>query len=700
MIRTLPNLWRRWRQSRRAAHRLDVLLAQADPSLELAERNQWLIELAHWLHDGGTLEDGLDGEVAYPPHARLRYLLHVLRRNPAWRATVGATLRATLDECDTVSLLCDTGMPTRAGLWGAFVERVQAALIPAAPNTHNLSALVSLMFYRERDAEWLREMPPALVSDLCELLREGHDGTAPDSASGLSASLLAAMNSLACQIASTGLSQPVRVRLDERRIEALPFYRLGRAMQAVGDAYDAAYGAAPSEALAGPPNQRLLQEVNYLRGLLDHCQAACRDLYAHLDANGVSVDVVFQVERMRARIDRLELLLEVWLMAGDTRQQARLIGDLVQASSARQSVSRLFRDNFALLARKMVESCAQTGDHYIARDRREYLGMLRMAAGGGALTAVTVYIKFFVVGAHLQPMVEGFLAGLNYALSFVLMHFLHFTLATKQPAMTAPALAGKLDELNSPHGFDALAGEVIALARTQAAAILGNVLLVFPLCLLIELAWQYATGGHLISVQKARATLDAFSLLGATPLYAAGTGVLLWLSSLLAGWAENWFALHRLGDVLAYHRRLRLVFGVRGAQRLSAFWRRNFSPIVSNLGLGMLLGLAPPLLTAFALPFEVRHVTLSAGSIATALGVLGPGVLDTAAFWWAVAGLASMAVLNVTVSFALALSMALRSRPGLTVRRGTLLRALLRRLAQHPFELFLPLTPRQAAPKQ
>jgi site-specific recombinase len=434
----------------------------------------------------------------------------------------------------------------------------------------------------------------------------------------------------------------------------------------------------------------LLQEVNLLRALLDECHHAIRELYAHLDANGVSVEVVFQVERMRTRLLRFERLLDAWMMTDDPGAQASLFADLVRATRAKQSVGHLLTVNFSLLSRKMIESCAQTGDHYIARDRPEFRAMLWMAMGGGTVTVATVYLKFFVTGAHMQPMVEGFFAGLNYAWSFLLMHFLHLTLATKQPAMTAPAIAQCLEDAGTPEGLETFAADVIALIRTQAIAIMGNLVAVAPLCLLVQWTWWHLTGGQLISPAKAQQTLQSFSLLGATPLWAAGTGVLLWLSGLLAGWAENWFALHRIGDVLYYNRRLRFVFGINGAARIAAFWRKNFSGIVSNLSLGMMLGLVPSILTAFALPFEVRHVTLSTGSIAVAVGVLGPSALHHAAFWWAVAGTTAMAFLNVAVSFALAFQMALRSRTSLPVDKKEIYRSVGRRLLRHPLELIFP----------
>ena len=682
------------------------LLSHVEWDAPLGTRNHWLIEVVRWVRRGGLPDQDVDQRIVWPQHVRLRYLLRTLDAHPDWKLSVARVLRATLNDGDAIALLCDTGTPTRTGFWGALVERVQDSLIPPAPNTRSLSALVTLMFADAGDgdggndgngsaadeARWIETLPVELLHALAALLQyDGSDAERADVQRRFSETMLAAMHNLCYQIGSTGLSSAVRSRLSELRIQSLPFYRLGPAMLAV-EAAALRTTQHNGEVFSSPQGtQRLLQEVNVLRALLDECHAAIRELYAHLDANGVSVEVVFQVERMRSRLARFERVLDAWMTSDSAASQASLFADLVRATRARQSVGHLMKVNFALLARKMVESCAQTGDHYIARDRQQYRQMLLMAGGGGAVTALTVYIKFFVTGAHLQPMVEGFFAGLNYAASFVLMHFLHFTLATKQPAMTAPAIARRLEEAGTATGLDAFGEEVIALMRTQATAIIGNLALVFPLCLLVQLAWFHLTGGgQLISPEKARATLQSFSLLGPTPLYAAMTGVLLWLSSLLAGWAENWFALHRLGDVLYYNRRLRFALGESGAARVAAFWRRNFSGIVSNVSLGLMLGLVPSVLTAFALPFEVRHVTLSTGSIAVAIGVLGPAVLDTSLFWWAVAGTVSMAFLNVAVSFALAFQMALRSRTTLPVGRRDIYRSVRRRLLAHPLELFFP----------
>jgi site-specific recombinase len=704
MFRSLNTLWKKWRASRNAGQQLDALLANADADAPYAERSEWLIELAHWIHRRGRLESAetatpqaasanpdvnAAAHRAPPEHARVRYLLHVLERNPGWKANVGAMLRKLLHESDSISLLCDAGMPVHSGLIGALVGRLQAQLIPPAPNRRDLAALVTLMFPATYDPEWIATLPPDLLARLRALI------VAPDAAptpratqqpGEFSLDLLTALHNLTCQISSTGLSPTVRSRLSSDdahvAVDRLPFYRLPRAMLAVENAR----GAGDEVDMA-----RLLPEVSWLRLLLDECRKATDDVFAHLYRNGVRVDTVFQVERMRMRIVRAERLLDAWMAAGDAPLQARLVADLIEANQQSQSVAHLLRSNFALLSRKVVELSADTGEHYIARDRAEYLTMLRMAAGGGLVTAVTVYVKFGITGAHLPPIIEGVFAGLNYALSFLVMHFCHFSLATKQPAMTAPTLARELDGANEPPGRARFASTVVALMRTQAAAVLGNVLLVFPACLAVQLLCGWLFHGNLISPAKAHATLQSFSLAGPTPFYAALTGVLLWLSSLFAGWADNWFVLHRVEDALAWNRRLRMTLGVAGAARLARFCRMNAAGVWGNIVLGMMLGIVPAVVSGIAFHYEVRHVTLSAGSIGVALGVLGPGALRSGELWWAVAGVASMAVLNVAVSFALALQMALRSRDLRRKDVQPLMRVVWRRIVRRPIDLVWPM---------
>jgi site-specific recombinase len=359
-----------------------------------------------------------------------------------------------------------------------------------------------------------------------------------------------------------------------------------------------------------------------------------------------------------------------------------MLAGFARISRERRSVRALLSRNFSLLSRKIAERHAETGEHYITRNGREYAGMLWAAAGGGLVMGFTTWGKLGILGLHLPLIPTGFWAGMNYAASFVIVALLHWTIATKQPAMTAPAMADKLADLSDGAAVEGFVGEVAALIRSQAAGILGNVALVFPTALLLGLGLAWITGHPLLDAEHAEHEIRSLSLLGPTPLFAVFTGVLLFASSVIAGWAENAFVLHRLDSAIHWNPRIRAALGPERAARWAAWWRRNISVMAGNVSLGLLLGLVPSLLAGFGIDLQVRHVTLSAGLMGASIATLGLGVLHQGWFWWSVAGVAANGVLNVVTSFYLAFRLALRAR-NITLQDRRLLNAALRRQLRH-----------------
>src|SRR5207247_8585547 len=142
---------------------------------------------------------------------------------------------------------------------------------------------------------------------------------------------------------------------------------------------------------------------------------------------------------------------------------------------------------------------AGTGEGYSPRNRGQYRDMLGKARGGGAVTALTTLLKFAVVGIGLSAFWSGFWAGVVYVSTFILIQLLHYTLATKQPAMTAPVMAAKLKDIgaaeaaksaNGANTIEAFVDEVTHLVRSQVAAVFGNVFMVVPAVLLVNALHQ------------------------------------------------------------------------------------------------------------------------------------------------------------------------------------------------------------------
>jgi site-specific recombinase len=685
---------------------LTALLNAADPKASLPERNLWLIRLLEWLRHAPVEAPALpakpveaparpakpieapalpakpvDGEAkATPtPVLRLKHLLGVLDRHPEHQVRVAELLHRIWSDVDSAALLADFGFAPRMDLWRELGRRLRARVLPLTPATTDLGELFPLLFPHADDAAWLLALDAATLERLRTYV-------APErGTSAWRTPFVEAIVFLASAVRASGFAPALRMRMSPELLIDQPFRQLGRVAEQVGDHALGSDGHTTPEAEAA-----LLHEAHYLRALLDACRRCADSIHEHLEAHGVSVDVVFEVDQLRERTHRIESLLTCVISPEPAREITRLLAELVHTADERRSIGALMSRHYSLLARRVAERSAETGEHYITRDRSEYRAMLRAAAGGGAILAVTTLLKFALLAIGLSAFWSGFWAGMNYAASFVIVQLLHFTVATKQPAMTAPAMAEKLTELSDDDHVEGFVDEVAHLIRSQAAGIFGNLALVAPIVLAVQALARAVLGAPLVGHEEAEHVLDSLTLLGPTALFAAFTGVLLFASSLIAGWAENWFVWHRLDSAIAWNPRIVARLGTARAARWAAYWRANISGFASNISLGMMLGIVPVVALFFGLPIEVRHVTLSTGQLAAAVGSEGFELLRHSAFWWCVAGIAATALLNLSVSFFLAFKVALRSRGIRLADRSRIHRAIRARLWRRPLSFIVP----------
>ena len=680
---------------------LTALLNAADPKATRPERHVWLVRLVEWLRHGPV--DSSSGDTPRPV-LRLRHLLNVLERNPEPRERIVALLSRLWHECDVASLFADFGFTARRDLWGEVGERLALRLLPGTPDTDDLADLFALLFTEDSDADWLAAVDADTLARLAALLSAARAGPV-DSATGSApvasgaagnadewrTPVLQAMIWLVSAIRAAAFAPALRRRMGPELLADRPFEQLVRASEAFADA------------LRDGPQATLATQALYLRALLQRCGEAAESVTAHREEQGGSVNIMFEVEQLQGRARRLESLMDLLLSDQPQRELQALIVSLVALSRTRRSLRDLLARQYSLMARKVAERHAETGEHYITRTPAEYRKMLVQAGGGGVVLAGTTFAKFGLLALAatlgLAPFWSGFAAGMNYAISFLIIHVLHWTVATKQPAMTAPAMAEKLAALRgagdgSPGddraAVEAFVDEITHLVRSQIAGIVGNLALVIPVVLAVQGAAWALWGAPLVGAQDAQHVLHSISLLGPTALFAAFTGVLLFASSLIAGWGENWFVVHRLSSALAHHPRIVARLGAPRALRWAGWWRANISGLVANISLGLLLGLAPVLLAFLGLPVEVRHVTLSTGQLSAAVSTLGWQAALDGGFWWCVAGLAATGALNLGVSFWLALRVAMRSRGIAPPDRRRLNLALWRRVRSAPRSFLLP----------
>lgn len=647
---------------------LPRLLDALDPDASAVQRHLWLLALLDWVRG--------DRSAAAIAIDRVHLLLDVLEADPALRARLQAWWQALLAGIDSTTLLADHGFAQRPVFLSEFFQRLLRRLLPATPQTRDASELFTLLFPHAFDAEWLALLDEPTARRLAGLLGAPADGGRTPWQLALEESITYCVS----QIRAIGFAPELRLRMSPAARDTRAFHDLARSFEQL----QTALHQAPR------PEAAVESALQQFKEQLDACRQAATGVYAHLDEHGISVDMVFRLRQLRARVVRVRQLLDALLSPAPAASALRLLVQLAQLGRQNRSLRALIASSSSLLAAKVTERSAETGEHYITRNRAEYRAMLRKAAGGGAVMSFTTLFKFLLLGLGLSAFWSGLAAGLNYALSFVLIQLLHWTVATKQPAMTAPAMAARLKDLDEAGGMDRFVDEVGHLVRSQVAAVAGNLALVVPGVLLLCGAWFLAFGQMPIDAAQARYVLDSLTLLGPTALFAAGTGVLLFASSIVAGWAENWFVLQRLDSALRYNPRITAVLGSARAARWAGFLRGNISGLAANVSLGLMLGLIPAFATFFGLGLEVRHVTLSSGQLAAAGAALGPALLLEPALWWCLAGVLVTGALNVAVSFYLAFRLALRAQNVSGLDRARIHAAIRARAWRAPLSFFWP----------
>ena len=662
---------------------LTSLLDTLNADGTLVERHLWLAALFAWIRG--------DRKSVAAAVARLGLLLDALQKRPdkalqaqRWWQTLNSTL-------DVAVLLSDYGFSSRNAFVSELSERVRLKLLPTTPETTEAAVLFALVLSDAFDAQWLLALDEAMCVRIVGALQPRLAFTDRIGPSDWQSTLLEAITICTSQVRAAGFAAELRLRMSSSAREAAPFHPLASDVEHLGACFSAALQAPPDDL---DSRQIALQDaLQKFRGQLEACRAATASVYAHLDEHGVSVSLVFRVRQVRERILRIRALIDCLSAARPALDTTRLLAHLVQVGRDRRSLRSLVASNSSMLAAKVTERSSEVGEHYITRSRAEYRSMLGKAAGGGALTAVTTWLKFGVMAFGLTAFWNGFWSSAVYAGSFVVIQLMHYTLATKQPAMTAPAMAARLKDIKEASSIDEFVDEVTHLVRSQVAAVLGNVGMVFPLVVLVSMLMQQLDGHPMLDAKGAAYVLHSLHLLGPSALFAAITGVLLFASSIIAGWAENAFVFYRLDSALRYNPVFTSRLGAPRSDRWATFLRNNISGFASNISLGVMLGMIPEFAAFFGLGLQLRHVTLSSGQLAAAAASIGWDVLRDSAFWWCVAAIPVIGALNLGVSFYCAFRLALLSHDIGRLDRARIRQSILGRLRHKPLEFFFPTGP-------
>lgn len=618
--------------SNRAEAGLTELLAEGHRTEDFHELKYWFEDIFLWL----AKDSGLDADSSGP--VRFRYLFRTLENNPEWKLTFRNNFHTLLAESRYLNYFAQTGFATEHGLWSDIFSRLANHVVPN-PVGKDFQDVIRTVFHDDDDVAWLLALPDTVLLQFRDLLFDKHTPLPQK----LQEDLQNAVLIITAHIAHHGLSFEVRSRLTTKdAVAESPFLELTTWVQNIF------YHALKPITI---DSQRLTQ-------LVQACRKDIDAVYADMENSGVSVAVVHKLEILSALLTRLELLLSLQDAHGELESLRAARATVVAAAEAAvrgRSIRSHLHHHIYLLSRKIVERNGVSGEHYIARNKSEMSHILKSAIGGGVIVVFMTIFKTLLLRAAPAPIFLAFGLWVIYAVGFLAMQFLGFTLATKIPSFTASHLAKLLKAVRKIEA-GVFGDEVRQVARSQGVALIGNLIGVIPLALILAFISKSFLGHiGLMDHHYAEHTIhDINPFFSGAIFLGALTGVELWLSSLCGGWFENWIVFKGLPDLIANHPRLKKVFGPEWARRLADGVSHHASGVATNVSLGFLFGFVPLLGVIVGLNLGGHHVTISTAAATFAFTELGEAT-PAIDYVYTVLGLTMIGLMNFVVSFSLAL---------------------------------------------
>lgn len=615
------------------------------------------------------IRPGLIGATSNPNY-NLAQIIENAKASPQTIEHLRSELQGFLASRDFTTALTETGMTLETGVFVEVFKRVEYKLLPKLHDDSDLLGVISRIFDSQSDANWLEIIDPELLTDFFGLLLPEREKLIE----GIAPQLTYALEVLSLRLAGLGYDPLVCQRLRARRDYQNAFMEVTRVVHDLLISKDQKLIATVSEAL-------------------DRCDLAVKWIRSRRGVEGASLGLTYRLMKIQQVVHRMRLITQVLeSVLGEWKPQpcVQLFLEVTLAEIQRFDLGRFVGSNVELLAYQITEHTGKTGEHYITRTRSEWLHMARSAAVGGAVVALLALIKIFVSKLHLPPVPEVLAGGTVYALGFLYINYIGGTLATKQPAMTASTLASALDEAkNSKQAMENLSEVIIRTIRSQMVALLGNYLIAFPTAVLLCLPF-FLIDKPVALAGKAWVILDSLHpFLSLSFFYAAVAGVCLFISGLLAGFADNWFVFNHVGKRLKQSQALGNLVGRHNLDRVIQKIDANLGFWVGNVSLGFLLAAMGFLGNMTGLPLDVRHITFSSASFGIAVASLKFQVPLTFLLVIA-ASVFMMGLINLGVSFTLSLILAVKSRRIRFSQTPQLLKLLAHKFMTRPSEFFVP----------
>ena len=614
------------------------------------------------------------------PEKNLQRVTEQLRQHKIILTNTQHALLSQLLNTNLTNAITENGIPLARGFWQELANRVKHKILPALQDENDFLYIINNIFFKASDYKWVEAIPRQAWINFFESIGFSFSPRHND----LKIELLQSLKILSFQVAQLGLEKEVLNYLPENtRNKDTPFVLQNYTVHEL------------ERMLMGNATENEIHIISFqLKNNIQSCYTLIEHIRESHAEKGASLQQTYLLLILSNRLQRMQLVTDVLDTDHkfDTGRFVDIFKLLVRNEKRKNSIREFFSQGVGYLAYQIAEHKGIKGHGYITVTRKGYYKMILSAMWGGFIISFIAILKNLIGKLKLAPFPLGFLYSMNYSFGFILIEETKSTLATKQPAFTASAVASSLDERK--HGepdLDNLAATVAKVSRSQIASFFGNLIIVFPLTFF--LAWGfYQLFGYKIADGGAATKLlmDQHPWRSLALLYACFTGFFLFLSGIIAGYWQNKIQYGRFKERLKKHPALKISMSPKRLDKLANYIERNFGALIGNISLGFFLGFAGVLGKILGIPFDIRHITISAGN--TAIGLFGIGIDNIPPYFLlaVISGVLAIGFVNFLVSFSLAFLVAVKSRGIRFAQYPRFFRILGNYFLQHPRDFVLP----------
>ncbi len=596
------------------------------------------------------------------------------------RLALFALRKALLSQFQNTTLLpalVESGIIRSRGFVQELFNKLKHKILPPLQHSKDFRYHIERIFYWKKDHIWVSNIDKNLWKEFFTLLGIQVNISEP----AIIKQLGDALQILSYRVATLGMEKEMTNRFEDVQHAIHPFLEQNKLINFYLQQNNIS------------DNDKKLLFIK-IQKCLHNCINSLQQLNELRSHFGTSLAQTFLTVRTQQQIERMLLIIDA-LNADDYFDTDKFIEyfiTVVKNENTKNSLGEFLSMNLGLLAYQIAEHKGKRGEKYITHSRFDFNQLFKSSMAGGFIVSFVAIIKNLLGLLHLPYFWQGMSYSTNYAAGFVLMDQTNATLATKQPAYTASAVARTFDVKKNQSRPDlrSLALTVAKVSRSQIASFTGNLLIVFPFTFLLAWLFNICFGFKIAEGEAALKLLsDQHPLQSMSLLYACFTGFFLFLSGIIAGYVENHIVYGNISERLKNHHIFVNTMSPRRLEKLSNFMNKNSGALAGSISLGFFLGCAAPLGKILGIPFDIRHITISAGN--TAIGYYGiDHQLPLTYLLTILFGILFIGFINFLVSFSLAFYVAVKSRGIMLKDYPEFLGVLRRYFFKHPKDFVWP----------